>query len=161
MYISKFRTRLTPVNLLHLKRLVAFLDALKRYVLEWKEQTLKANKTRAEVMNVADLVSRLGAKVSNVNLLEVAGYLKTSKVSLLPFAYVLGPHASQVARKIANYSDKQAEKDLGHSVYLRRSSPYLPRSRSKGEVWAVAKRRSSAAPRRRGVHALVDRYKRR
>ena len=73
--------------MLHLKRLVVFLDALKRYVLEWKEA--QASKTtqgkhrveKLEVMTVAELSGRLGRKAAGVNLLEVAAYLKRSKVT--------------------------------------------------------------------------------
>lgn len=66
--------------MLHLKRLVIFLDALKKYALEWKEQNSKADKPKVEVMTVAYLLERLGRKVSGVNLLEIEGYLKSSKV---------------------------------------------------------------------------------
>ncbi|KAJ7288552.1 helicase C-terminal domain-containing protein [Mycena rebaudengoi] len=93
-YVAKFRTKLSSTNLLHLKRLVMVLEALKKYVLEWKEDHVKTGKTRVEVMTVVELLNHLGRNVSNVNLLEIEGYLKPSKI----------------ARKIASYSDKEAER---------------------------------------------------
>jgi chromosome transmission fidelity protein 1 len=81
IYVSKFRTKLSTSNMLHLKRLVMFLDALQRYALEWKEKNGKADASKVEVMTVADLLDRLGRKVAGVNLLEIETYLKSSKVS--------------------------------------------------------------------------------
>ncbi|KAJ6557257.1 helicase C-terminal domain-containing protein [Mycena vulgaris] len=94
IYVSKFRAKLSAGNMLHLKRLVLFMDALKKYVAEWKEQNGKADKSKVEVMTVAQLLERLGRNISGVNLLEIEGYLKSSKI----------------ARKISGYSDKEAEK---------------------------------------------------
>ncbi|KAJ7729680.1 helicase C-terminal domain-containing protein [Mycena maculata] len=93
-YVAKFRNKLSGANMLHLKRLVLFLDALMKYALEWKEKNAKADKAQTEVMTLADLLERLGRKVASVNLLEIEGYLKSSKI----------------ARKISGYSDKEAEK---------------------------------------------------
>ncbi|KAK0187881.1 helicase C-terminal domain-containing protein [Armillaria mellea] len=108
IYVSKFRNRLSPVNLLHLKRLVAFLDALTNYTLSWKEDDVRQNQ-KVEMLSVAELLGRLGNKVAGINLLEITGYLTTSKV----------------ARKIANYSDKQDEK---------RTDPAKIKQTSKGAV---------------------------
>ncbi|KAF8967073.1 helicase C-terminal domain-containing protein [Flammula alnicola] len=94
IYVSRFKTRLSAVNMLHLKRLVVFLDALKKYVGEWKDTRAK-EKEKTEIMTVAQLTERMGRKVSGINLLEIESYLKRSKV----------------ARKIAGYSEKQAEKE--------------------------------------------------
>lgn len=83
-YVSRFRTRLSAVNMLHLKRLVVFLDALKKYVLEWKDarerERGKGPSEKTEVMTVAELMERMGKKVAGMNLLEIEGYLKRSKV---------------------------------------------------------------------------------
>jgi chromosome transmission fidelity protein 1 len=49
---------------------------------------------KQEMMAASSLMSLLGAQVDGVNLLEIEGYLKRSKV----------------ARKISGYSDKAAEK---------------------------------------------------
>ena len=81
IYVSKFKTRLSPVNMLHLKRLVIFLDALKKYVVEWKDAKAK-EKEKMEVMTVGQLIARLGKKVSGINLLEIESYLKKSKVGM-------------------------------------------------------------------------------
>lgn len=69
--------------MLHLKRLVTFLDALKKYVAEWKEQSLKAAQ-KVEIMGVAELLERLGRKVVSLNLLEIEKYLRSSKVRCSP-----------------------------------------------------------------------------
>jgi len=83
IYVSKFKTRLSPVNMLHLKRLVIFLDALKKYVAEWKDAKAKEKeKEKMEVMTVGQLIARLGKKVSGINLLEIESYLKKSKVGM-------------------------------------------------------------------------------
>ena len=64
--------------MLHLKRLVVFLDALKKYAGEWKEA--RTNETfKAEVISVAQLMERMGKKVAGINLLEIESYLKRSK----------------------------------------------------------------------------------
>ncbi|KAF5382526.1 hypothetical protein D9615_002808 [Tricholomella constricta] len=123
LYVSKFRNRLSPANLLHLKRLVVFLDALKKYVLEWKEGRIGksaieekgvSNKTeKVEVMTAAELLERLGRKASGINLLEIEKYLRSSKLNL------------KVARKIAGYSDKEAEKNGGTQRSRRGEIPPL------------------------------------
>ena len=65
--------------MLHLKRLVVFLDALKIYLGEWKKA--RAHETlNAEVINIAQLIERMGKKVAGINLLEIESYLKRSKV---------------------------------------------------------------------------------
>ncbi|KAF8908999.1 helicase C-terminal domain-containing protein [Gymnopilus junonius] len=95
-YVARFKTRLSPANMLHLKRLVVFLNALKKCVEEWRDARTK-EKERTEVMTVAQLMDRLGTKASGINMLEIETYLKKSKV----------------ARKIAGYSEKQAEQENG------------------------------------------------
>ena len=65
--------------MLHLKRLVVFLNSLKKYVDEWKEARTKET-FKAEVINVAELIDRMGKKVAGINLLEIESYLKRSKV---------------------------------------------------------------------------------
>lgn len=107
IYVSKFRNRLAPGNMLHLKRLVVFLDALRKYVMEWKQARIiksteggkhaRGSSEKSEIITVIELSERLGRKAAAVNLLEIAGYLKRSKV----------------ARKIAGYSEKEAEKSAG------------------------------------------------
>ncbi|KAF9485868.1 DNA repair helicase [Pholiota conissans] len=94
IYVSRFKTRLSAVNMLHLKRLVVFLDSLKKYVETWKSQKDR-EKNPTEVMTVVQLIERMGRKVSGINLLEIESYLKRSKI----------------ARKIAGYSISRAEKE--------------------------------------------------
>ncbi|KAJ7505517.1 helicase C-terminal domain-containing protein [Mycena galericulata] len=105
-YVEKFRNKLSAGNMLHLKRLVTFLDALIKFVLDWKEQSGKADMSQGEVMTVANLLERLGRKVSGVNLLEIEAYLKSSKI----------------ARKISGYSDKEAEKEQNPKLRPRRGA---------------------------------------
>ncbi|KAG5648406.1 hypothetical protein DXG03_004980 [Asterophora parasitica] len=119
-YVSKFRNRLGPANLLHLKRLVVFLDALKKYVLEWRESRIAKPATartgmstqteKVEVMTAVELLERLGRKASGINLLEIEKYLRSSKV----------------ARKIAGYSDKEVEKNGGKCCKQRPRRGEIP-----------------------------------
>jgi chromosome transmission fidelity protein 1 len=86
-YMSKFRLRLSAKNLNHLKRLVVFLDALKKTLIQWKEkkseESSNANRTieRSEVLTPAELLDQMGRKAAGINLLEVGQYLKESRVS--------------------------------------------------------------------------------
>ncbi|KAG7088245.1 hypothetical protein E1B28_012259 [Marasmius oreades] len=96
IYVSKFRNRLSPQNLLHLKKLAVFLDSLKRYVVEWQQQAINQPQ-KAEVLTAAELLERLGKRVVGLNMLAIEKYLKASKI----------------ARKIAGYAERQAEKELG------------------------------------------------
>lgn len=84
-YVSHFKTRLSPTNLLHLKRLVIFLDSLKAYAAKWKDGGKNTKDAQSEVMTVGELISRLGKKVAGINLMEVEAYLKKSKVSVYEF----------------------------------------------------------------------------
>ena len=69
---------MSAINMLHLKRLVVFLDTLIKYLGEWKKA--RANGTiNAEVISVAQLIDRMGKKVAGINLLEIESYLKRSK----------------------------------------------------------------------------------
>lgn len=72
------------MNLIHLKRLVLILGALKKYVGEWKEEHVKA-KEKIEIMTVAQLMEKLGRRVAGINFLEVETYLKQSKARLSGF----------------------------------------------------------------------------
>jgi chromosome transmission fidelity protein 1 len=86
-YVSKFRNRLNPANLLQLKRLVIFLDALKKFVVEWrdlKEGERSVNSLQsgqqAEVFTVTQMMDKMGKRAAAINLLEIEAYLKRSKV---------------------------------------------------------------------------------
>ncbi|KAF9561351.1 DNA repair helicase [Agrocybe pediades] len=96
-YVSRFKNKLSPANMLQLKRVVVFIDTLKKYIETWRNARAAAKEQdRTEIMTAAQLMERLGKRVANINLLEVEAYLKRSKV----------------ARKISGYCDKQAEKDV-------------------------------------------------
>ncbi|KAF8349254.1 helicase C-terminal domain-containing protein [Amanita rubescens] len=122
-YISRFRTRLSGIHLVHLKRLLVFLDALKQYALEWKESKIVksegpdhnsakrkgSNSDLTEVMTISEFMERLGRKASSINFLEIEKYLKTSKV----------------ARKVSGYAEKQAEKADSNSTRRKGAIPPL------------------------------------
>jgi chromosome transmission fidelity protein 1 len=80
IYVSRFKTRLSPANMLHLKRLVVVLESLKAYAAKWNDEKTSTKDNQPEVMTVGELISRLGKKVAGINLMEVEGYLKKSKV---------------------------------------------------------------------------------
>lgn len=82
IYLHKFRNRLSANHALHLKRLVTFLDALRKFTSEWVEAKKGEKNARVcvEVMAVGELMQRLGRKAESVNLLEVEAYLRNSKV---------------------------------------------------------------------------------
>lgn len=119
--------------MVHLKRLLVFLDALKQYVLEWKEsKTVKSggnddnseqrknnNSDVTEVMTIAEFMERLGRKAGGINLLEIEKYLKTSKVvDQMDYQKSRLIIYTQVARKISGYAEKQAEKTGSSMVSL-------------------------------------------
>jgi chromosome transmission fidelity protein 1 len=91
---------------LHLKRLVVFLDALKKFVVEWKQARIsksteggkhgRADSEKSEIITVAELLERLGRKAAAVNLLEIAGYLRKSKVFLIALTFMACPFLSRV-----------------------------------------------------------------
>ncbi|KAI0077191.1 DNA repair helicase [Panus rudis PR-1116 ss-1] len=100
IYVFKFRNRLSAVNLLHLKRLVGLLESLQKYAEEWKEQQNQEGNSKeaeAQVLTSGELLRRLGRKVEGINLLEIEGYLRKSKI----------------ARKISGYCVKELEKAAG------------------------------------------------
>ncbi|THG98434.1 hypothetical protein EW026_g3750 [Hermanssonia centrifuga] len=104
IYLSKFRNRLSTEHALHLRRLVGLLEALVKYVEDWKAEhasdqgkvsggqqgngAVKGGPSQAhktEVMTSGELLRRLGRKVEGINLLEVETYLRQSKAaSCLP-----------------------------------------------------------------------------
>ncbi|GJE94647.1 DNA repair helicase [Phanerochaete sordida] len=111
IYLDKFRTRLSTAHALHLRRLVALLEALVRFAEEWraggtsaasapgpeKAASRKPREPGAEVLTSGELMGRLGRRVAGVNLLEIETYLRASKV----------------ARKIAGYCAQAMEKAAG------------------------------------------------
>ncbi|KAH7918788.1 DNA repair helicase [Leucogyrophana mollusca] len=98
VYFEKFRTRLTAAHALHLSRLIGFLNALQRFVVNWRDLRTAKSQNAApttEVLKVPELIQQLGRKVEGINLLEIEAYLKRSKI----------------ARKISGYSDKVRENE--------------------------------------------------
>ncbi|KAF9454817.1 DNA repair helicase [Macrolepiota fuliginosa MF-IS2] len=115
-YVSRFRTRLSATNMIHLKRLVVFLDALKKFLIQWKEGKCEVlsgangKASRMDVLTVAELLEKMGRKAAGINLLEIERYLKESKV----------------ARKISGYADKQAGKSPESNVRQIRKGQIPP-----------------------------------
>ena len=128
VYLEKFRNRLTTDHFLHLKRLVGLLEGLEKYAEEWKSkisvapsQGAKDKGQPVEVMTSGELLTRLGRGVEGINLLEVEGYLRESRVQVpsVNCATVLHTEAIsilQVARKVSGYCVKELEKDAGQGM---------------------------------------------
>ncbi|KAF5362893.1 hypothetical protein D9758_007152 [Tetrapyrgos nigripes] len=106
IYVTKFKNRLSAQHMLHLKRLVEFLDALGKYLGEWRGSRVGGGQgqgqgqgggtsEKSEVLSASELIERLGKKAIGINMLAIERYLKSSKI----------------ARKISGYADKQAEKN--------------------------------------------------
>lgn len=131
-YVAKFRTKLSSTNLLHLKRLVMVLEALKKYVLEWKEDHVKTGKTRVEVMTVVELLNHLGRNVSNVNLLEIEGYLKLSKVHFPTAAYASTDCVHRSRGKLPVIQIRRRRGWVGSHFPLRYHGPFVPQIQSYG-----------------------------
>ena len=137
-YVSKFRTRLSTINMNHLKRLVVFLDALKKFMVQWKEAKCAAEKTeKVEVITVAGLLEQLGRKAAGINLLEVERYLKESKVGI-DYTFMLQVLdvclLRQIARKISGYADKQAARNAGWVFFRLVSQLELRQKKEKTEI---------------------------
>ncbi|KAF7291652.1 Chl1 helicase [Mycena chlorophos] len=98
-YVNKFRARLSAYNLVRLKWLLVYLEALKKFAEEWRDARVKGKEKSSkleEVITVSELQEKLGGRATGVNLLDVERYLRASKI----------------ARKIAGYANKEAENNL-------------------------------------------------
>ncbi|PFH53881.1 hypothetical protein AMATHDRAFT_186475 [Amanita thiersii Skay4041] len=115
-YLSRFRTRLSGKHMVHLKRLLVFLDALKKYATEWqnsmmkKETCTEKSACKMEVLTISEFMEHLGRKASGINLLEIEKYLKTSKI----------------ARKISSYIEKQEEDASSCPTSYRKQKGEIP-----------------------------------
>ncbi|KAJ3847929.1 helicase C-terminal domain-containing protein [Lentinula lateritia] len=108
-YVAKFRNKLNPANLVQLKRLLAFLEALAKYSGEWRDMRYDVQ----EVLTPAELIERMGRKVLGLNMLEIVTYLKKSKI----------------ARKISGYAEQlieQTEKEKELDVSASRKGVVPP-----------------------------------
>jgi len=119
----------------HLKRLVVFLDALKKFMVQWKETRCAEEKTeKVQVITVAELLERLGRKAAGINLLEVERYLKESKVGV-DYTFMLQVSdvclLRQIARKISGYADRQNAKNAGW-IFFRLVSQLELRQKKQG-----------------------------
>ncbi|KIO20299.1 hypothetical protein M407DRAFT_30032, partial [Tulasnella calospora MUT 4182] len=95
IYLAKFRSRFSPKNALHLRRLVMMLTAIDKFCSDRASKSPDGRSTNEEMLGVQEFVSALGSQVQEINLLEVDQYLRESRI----------------ARKISGYCDKVAEKE--------------------------------------------------
>ncbi|KAF7299172.1 Chl1 helicase [Mycena indigotica] len=101
VYVNKFRARLSGHNLVRLKWLILYLEALKKFAEDWQ-----LKKAKEQVITVAELQEKLGRQAASINLLEVERYLRDSKI----------------ARKIAGYAIKEAENETDPKLRPRRGA---------------------------------------
>lgn len=82
MYYEKFRTRLSPLHSLHLKRLINYMAAIQKVMEDWRATKTNSGSTDAktEVLTISNFMEKLGRKAVGINLLEIEAYLKRSKV---------------------------------------------------------------------------------
>lgn len=83
-YHEKFRTRLSALHSLHLKRLINYMEAVQKVMDDWRRTRLGASSTtdaKSEVFTISNFMEKLGRKAVGINLLEIEAYLKRSKVS--------------------------------------------------------------------------------
>lgn len=88
IYLGKFKTRLSPKNALHLRRLVLFLTAMDKFCQDTMDRataiisaTGRGTSTQDQMLGVGAFVEALGPKVRDINLLEVDQYLRESKIA--------------------------------------------------------------------------------
>ncbi|KIJ59456.1 hypothetical protein HYDPIDRAFT_118436 [Hydnomerulius pinastri MD-312] len=109
VYYQKFRTRLSAIHSLHLKRLIGFLDAMRKVMEDRKVAISKSSshttEGRTEVLTIPKFMQKLGRKVDGINLLEIEAYLKQSKI----------------ARKISGYADVAASNEAEGSKHKKQS----------------------------------------
>ena len=108
-YLTKFRSRLSANHVLHLKRLIAFLEAFKRYSNEWLEAAKGKKQLNGgvEVMTVAELMHRLGRKAESINMLEIESYVRSSKVLMFLSRYKIRKSNFQLYRSRGKLADIQ------------------------------------------------------
>lgn len=80
LYFMKFRTRLTSVHGLHIKRLLEFMTALENFMMKGTESRSTGSQGQDQCFTISEFVQNLGSKVDNINLLDVQAYLSKSKV---------------------------------------------------------------------------------
>ncbi|KAG9029470.1 ATP-dependent DNA helicase chl1, partial [Tulasnella sp. UAMH 9824] len=124
IYLAKFRSRFSPKNALHLRRLVLVLTAIDKFCSDRASKSQDNRSTNEEMLGVQEFVCALGSQVQEINLLEVDQYLRESRI----------------ARKISGYCDKVAEKEAakgtiayGENLYEDDAKPKFASSqRSRG-----------------------------
>ncbi|KAJ3711787.1 helicase C-terminal domain-containing protein [Lentinula raphanica] len=150
-YVAKFRNRLNPANMIQLKRLLAFLESLAKFVGEWRDQRveprtsqpaqtshMKSDKNQKpaqlatqEVLTPTELIERMGRKVAGLNMLEIEKYLKKSKI----------------ARKISGYAEKLTEE-----AEREREKEIAAAGSHRNKKTALASKKGSIPP----LHVIED-----
>lgn len=114
MYYEKFRTRLSALHNLHLKRLINYMEAIQKVMEDWKATRSKAGSSadaRTEVFTISSFMEKLGRKAVGINLLEIEAYLKRSKVNCIALHSTILSMTIQIARKISSYADAVSSQD--------------------------------------------------
>lgn len=107
-YYERFRTRLSVLHSLHLKRLINYMEAIQKVMDDWRATRSKADSTtdaRIEVFTISNFMEKLGRNAVGINLLEIEAYLKRSKVTCsFPDSSIFST-TMQIARKISGYAE--------------------------------------------------------
>jgi chromosome transmission fidelity protein 1 len=91
-YLARFRTRLKPVHALWVGQAVTLLRGLVRIATAWAEES--STRQKEEMLDVNELMRRVGGSGDQINLVALVAYLKESKL----------------ARKVSGYAERQAER---------------------------------------------------
>ncbi|KAG8214759.1 ATP-dependent DNA helicase [Butyriboletus roseoflavus] len=112
-YYEKFRTRLSALHSLHLKRLINYMEAIQKVMEDWRTTRSKAGSitdARAEVFTISNFMEKLGRKAVGINLLEIEAYLRRSKI----------------ARKISGYAEAVSSQEGRNTVSKKQASRATP-----------------------------------
>lgn len=86
--------------MLHIKKLFYFLTALEKFATTWNTKSDEKETRNAEVVDIPNLMERLGGHAGAINLLEIHAYLRSSKVqSPSPDLLISVPMKDEVSKK--------------------------------------------------------------
>lgn len=97
-YLARFRSRLKPVHALWVGQAVSLLRGIVKTTIAWAEES--TGRHREEMLDVNELMRRVGGSGDQINLVALVGYLKDSKL----------------ARKVSGYAERQAERARAKGV---------------------------------------------
>lgn len=142
-YYEKFRTRLSPLHSLHLKRLINYMEAIQKVMGDWRtarSQAGSAADAKTEVFTISNFMEKLGRRAVGINLLEIEAYLRKSKVNFCTSR--LEHHLNKII-------------DCKKDIWLRRSSIGPRRSKWVTIPFSFAYPTSPQTPRPRNPQAEV------